>query len=87
MGIRRSLRTITDQREPAVTKGFANSVEDLCDNARLALIVDALKRKDIDGAVAALGIEPAAFGPLYQSLKDSYVEGGQVAAAHFTKAL
>lgn len=41
----------------------------------------------MEAALDALGIEEAAFEPLYSALREAFIEGGNVAAAHFTQAL
>ena len=66
--------------EREIAEGFRRAVDDLGAQADLARIIDALARNDLAGALAALNIEPAAYGPLLDAVQRAYADGGATAA-------
>ena len=52
------------------------AVENIRSEIVIAEVVQALERRDIEAAIAALHIEPAAFRPLTEALRTAYSTGG-----------
>jgi hypothetical protein len=67
------------QFEPALRQAFAVAIADLRDNVEVKLFLDRLERQDVDGAIAALHLDPAAFRPVDRAILTAF-EGGGVAA-------
>lgn len=67
--------------DDAIRDAFLASIRDIVDRAQLGRIIERLERGDIDGAVRALNIEPAAFQPLDTAIRQAFVEGGTATAA------
>lgn len=66
--------------ERDIAEAFRQAIADLGAGVDLAGAIRALERNDIAGAVEALNIEPAAYGPLLDAMGRAYAEGGAVAA-------
>lgn len=84
MSLAKQLRNVINSAEPSVARGFRASVEDLRDNAAVGALAEAIARKDIDGVLALLDIEAAAFVPLRDALLKAFKNGGDTAAARMT---
>lgn len=74
----KGLRALIDTLEPRVAEGYFASVADLRDSVVMTHLVDALERRDIEAALDALNIEPAAFAPLRRSIQQAYEAGGNL---------
>lgn len=62
--------------EPKLAAAFLQSVYGLRVGVNLALLIDRLEKQDIDGAIRALNIEPAAFRPLDAAIVAAFEAGG-----------
>lgn len=62
--------------EPKLAEAFRQSVQAIRDNVILARVVEKLERGDINGAIAALQIEPEAFAALDRAILEAYNAGG-----------
>lgn len=71
--------------EKEVAEAFRAAIDDLRSQADLAAVIEALTRNDISGAIDALHLDPAAYGPLLDAVQRSYAAGG-VAGAGFANA-
>lgn len=66
--------------EPAIRRAFLNAIADIMSKITLRLIVEAMERGDLAGALDAMNIEREAFGGLETALADSFNAGGVMAA-------
>lgn len=78
--LRRSTRKLIDTLENHVVAAFRADVAQIANDVYIGQLVEALARKDVNAAVAALNIEPAAYASLSKALRDSYEAGGRLAA-------
>lgn len=67
---------LVDQLEPGIRRGFMASVTDLQANVNWNALLAALDRGDIDGAVAALNISPAAWAQYSAEVSGAYAQSG-----------
>ena len=58
------IAAIIQIQEPAIRRAFERAINDIRDGAKITALRDALKIGDIEGAVAAVEIDNAAFGEL-----------------------
>lgn len=65
-------------QEPAIRRAFETAIKDIRDGAKLTALRDALRRGDIEGAVAAVEIDNAAFNDMRAAILNAY---GQTGAA------
>jgi hypothetical protein len=71
--------------EPKLAEAFRQSIQAIRNNVILARVVEKLERGDINGAIAALQIEPEAFAALDRSILDAYNAGGVAAVGEYPK--
>mgnify|MGYP001807499735 CR=1 FL=1 len=64
-----------------IRAAFIDSIREIVDRVRLNAIITALEKGDIEGAVRATNIEPAAFQPLDTAIRQAFLEGGTATAA------
>lgn len=67
--------------EPRLRDAFMRAVNETVDAITLLRVVEALERRDIDAAIRAVGLDPAAFGPLQLAISEVYYAGGMGEAA------
>lgn len=72
--------------EPAVRLAFLDAIDDITSNIVLRRVVERLERGDINGAVAAMHLDPAAFRPLDEVIRQAF-NGGGVATGEQMPAL
>jgi uncharacterized protein YdbL (DUF1318 family) len=65
--------------EPRLRDAFLAAMRDVVTNADVTAVADALRRRDIEGALAALHIDPAAFAPLIEAERQAFAAAGQMA--------
>jgi hypothetical protein len=82
---RQRLDALAESLEPGLRRTFLGAVDEIRSNAELGLIVERLEAGDIEGALAALHIDRAAFGEFEDELRNVYVEGGRVAVQQFPR--
>lgn len=70
--------------EPRVRDAFLASVKDIRDAINMSHLVDLLKRGDVEGAIRAVGLDPARFRPLSRIIEQAYEAGGIDATAGIT---
>jgi len=75
------IEALLAQYDPIIRAAFLESIGDIVDRARLNAIITALERGDIEAAVRATHVEPAAFLPLEMAIRQAFIEGGTVTAA------
>lgn len=74
--LRQQLLDLIDRLTPEMEKAFLEAIEDIKSEIVLREIVERLERGDISGAVEALHIDPAAFRPLNEALRQAFNQGG-----------
>ncbi|MDX1188067.1 head morphogenesis protein [Sinorhizobium medicae] len=57
-------------------KAFREAIEDIKSEIVLKEVVERLERRDVEGAIAALHIDPAAFRPLSEAIRTAFNSGG-----------
>lgn len=83
---KQQIRKLLDDLEPTVQKAFFESIDSLKSNIELNRIVERLEQQDIDGAMRALNIDPAAYRPLQKATEEVFESGGNQAAKKVPKA-
>jgi len=73
-------RTLIAKLAPDLRKAFSAGVADLGDRVDMKALVEALKRNDIDGAIAAMHITEGAFYQYAATKTAAYAQGGALAA-------
>lgn len=63
-------------QEPAIRRAFENAVKGIRDGVQLTRLREALRAGDIEGAVAAVGVDNAAFGELRGAVLEAYAKAG-----------
>lgn len=74
--LRQQLADLIDGLSPEMEKAFRAAIEDIKSEVVLKEVVAFLERSDIEGAIRALHIDPAAFRPLTEALRTAYSTGG-----------
>lgn len=70
-----------DHHSAAVARAFRKAIEELAGGADERRVIQLLEVGDVDGAVAALNIEEAAYAPVLDALEEAYGSGGEAASA------
>lgn len=78
--LRQQLLELIDKLAPDVQKAFTESVDGIKSEIVLREVVERLERRDIEGAVAALHIQPSAFGRLGEAIRQAFNAGGSLVA-------
>lgn len=68
---------ILSKHEPLIREAFLRAIDDIRSSVTLRVIVEALERGDVEGAVRALQIEPEAFAGLERAIADASADAGQ----------
>jgi hypothetical protein len=79
------IRALLDELEPKVQQAFFDSIDNLKSNVELNRIIERLEQQDIDGAMRALNIDPAAYRPLQKATEDVFESGGNQGAKKVPK--
>ena len=66
-----------DQHSAAVARAFREAMDALAVDADRRRVIQALEAGDVEGAIEALHIEGAAYGPLLDALDEAYAAGGE----------
>lgn len=69
------LRELVDKLSPTLEKAFLDAIDDIKSEIVLREVVAKLEARDIEGAIQALHIDPAAFRPLSEALRQAYDAG------------
>lgn len=78
---RQRIDELLEKWPPELRVAFIESIRDIVDRIHLNAIITALESGDIEGAVRATNIEPAAFQPLDTAIRQAFLEGGTATAA------
>jgi hypothetical protein len=74
--LRQQLLELIDKLAPEVARAFLEAIDDIQSEIVLREVIEALERRDVESAVHALNIEPSAFRPLSEALRQAFNEGG-----------
>lgn len=78
---RREIDALLAQYEPRLREAFMRAISETVDAITLLRVLEALERRDIEAAVRAIGLDPAAFGPLQLAISETYYAAGMGEAA------
>ena len=76
MTVDATIAAILQNQEPAIRRAFENAIKDIRNGAKLTALRNALRIGDIEGAVAAVEIDNAAFGELRGAILNAYAQTG-----------
>lgn len=82
-----NIAALLEKWEPEIRDAFLASIRDIVDRAQLERIVTALENGDVEGALRAVNLEPAAFLPLDNAIRQAFIEGGTATAARIPAAV
>ncbi|KKZ89065.1 phage minor head protein [Rhizobium phaseoli] len=74
--LRQQLLELVDKLAPTLEKAFLDAIDEIRSEIILREVVAKLEARDIEGAIQALHIDPAAFRPLSEALRQAYDAGG-----------
>lgn len=75
-----SWESLIDQWDERLRRAFLDSIYGLRDTAHLDQIVTMLENGDVNGALRAVGIDPAQFRPFDKTIADAFEAGGNATA-------
>lgn len=78
---RRRIESLLDRHEKAIRDAFLAAIDNIRDNAEIGRIAEALERGDIEAALRAIHLDPAAFRAFERAIVLAYIEGGEDALA------
>lgn len=81
------IAALLEKWEPEIRDAFLASIADIVDRAQLGRIITALENGDVEGALRAVNVDPAAFLPLDTAIRQSFLEGGVATAAKIPAAV
>ena len=81
MSLPADIQAALDKLEPAIRDAFMQAIAQLRSNAQLAIVEDAIRRGNIEQAVAALKVDPAFYAPLDRAISEAFYRGGVMALA------
>lgn len=73
---RSRIEQLTDEWEPLVREAFLAGVDDLRSQALIGVIAERLEKGDVEGALRALNLDPAAFRALDTIMGQAFAAGG-----------
>lgn len=83
--LRQQLDALIDTLTPSMEKAFRAAIDDIRSEIVLAEVVTMLERRDIEGAINALHIEPEAFRPLSDAVRQAFNQGGVLVTQNMPK--
>lgn len=78
--LRQQLQDLIETLAPDMQKAFNASIDDIKSKIVLKEVVARLERQDIEGAIEALHIQPSAFRPLTEAIRQAFNAGGSLVA-------
>lgn len=75
------IETLLAELEPAVRRAFLEAVATIKSEAQMAMLVDAIDRRDIEGVLQIMQLKPEMFGALDAALVQARIQGGMAAMA------
>lgn len=76
MATLKTVEQLTEEWAPAIRKAFLDAIYAIRDRVVVGDVVDALRRGDIEGAVRAVGLDPAAFRGVDAAISQAFEAGG-----------
>lgn len=76
----RLFEELLDRFGPEIAKAFLEAVDDLKTAAEIQRLTAAIETQDLMGALDALHLDEAAYGPLQDALQRTFAEGGKMGA-------
>ena len=83
--LRQQLEALIEELSPSMEKAFRAAIDDIKSEIVLREVIEALERRDIEAAVTALHIDPAAFRPLSEEVRAAFNAGGRLVAANMPR--
>lgn len=77
----RDLNRLLEKYAPAIRDAIIAGIRDIRDNAVVSEIVTMIERNDVDGALRALGYNPAVFNTYYTLMVQAFQESGMLLMA------
>lgn len=74
--LHQQLLTLIDKLTPDLERAFLEAIADIKSEIVLREIIERLERQDIEGAIEALHIQPVAFNPLAEAMRQAFNQGG-----------
>lgn len=81
----RQLIELLDKYGPQIRDAILTGIRDIRDNARLSEIIRMIERNDVEGALRALGYNPAVFNRYYTVMMQVFEQGGMMLMAGLPK--
>ena len=75
------IQTALSKLEPSIRDAFLQAIAQITSNAQLAVIEDAIRRGNIEAAVAALRLDATFYAPLDRAISEAFYQGGVLALA------
>ncbi len=75
------LEALLAKYEPYIRDAFRAAIRNLASSAQVGRVIESLEQRDIEGAVRALHIDPAAYSGLGEAIRQAFIEGGATTAA------
>lgn len=82
----REIKALINKLEPQLRDSFLEAMRDWQNNIDYSALVDALERLDIEGAIAALHIDPAVFNKYDLVMQTAYISAGTVTSTYINKS-
>jgi hypothetical protein len=76
--LRQQLLELVDALAPTLEKAFLDAIDDIKSEIVLREVIEALERRDAEAAIEALHIDPAAFRPLSEAVREAFNQGGSL---------
>ncbi|WP_311272180.1 MULTISPECIES: phage minor head protein [unclassified Rhizobium] len=83
--LRQQLDALIDTLTPSMEKAFRAAIDDIRSEIVLAEVVTMLELRDIEGAINALHIDPEAFRPLSDAVRQAFNQGGILVTQNMPK--
>ncbi len=76
---------LIDAWEPRLKAAFLEAVYVMRNGADIAALVERLEKGDVEGAILAVGLDPAQFRSFDRAIGQAYEEGGRYVADRFPR--
>jgi hypothetical protein len=83
--LRQQLADLIEGLSPAMEKAFMEAVADIKSEIVLREVVSRLEARDVQGAIEALHIDPAAFQLLSEALRQAFNQGGLITSQNMPR--
>jgi hypothetical protein len=75
-----AIEALLRKYEPAVQNAFMQAIYDMRARIDLEALMEALRRKDVEGAIAIIGIKPESFWAMAETVRSVYLAAGATVA-------